>query len=66
MWEYIIKSRINVALQLLRYTDFSVGEISRLSGYENHNAFCRTFRQYMETSPTQYRKTWRGLGTQPT
>ena len=47
--------RIKEAMQLLSYSNYSIGEISNICGYEDMNYFSRIFKQKTSLSPTQYR-----------
>lgn len=48
--------RIKKSCQLLQFTDHSIAEISRMTGYSSPNHFERCFHQIMNISPTQFRK----------
>ena len=54
--QYITSIRINKAKELLKNTDYSIQEISSLSGYENPLYFSRIFRKQTGFSPSHYRK----------
>lgn len=54
--KYIIQKRLNYAQKLLRETDFSVGEISELCGFNNISYFMRLFKSRHHITPTQYRQ----------
>jgi AraC-like DNA-binding protein len=47
--------RIKEAMQLLSYSNYSIGEISNICGYEDFNYFSRVFKQKTSLSPSQYR-----------
>lgn len=53
---YIISIRINTAIKLLTGSDKSIADIAYECGFESANYFCNTFKKYMGTSPTKYRK----------
>lgn len=55
MLEYINKQRINLALELLLKTNYSVNTISDKVGYLNVNSFIRGFKKIMGTTPSKYR-----------
>ncbi len=54
--QYITAIRINKAKELLKSTDYSIQEISSLSGYDNPLYFSRVFRKQTGFSPSHYRK----------
>lgn len=53
--QYVSKTRIAAASELLRSTDRSVVEIALACGYYDHSAFTRAFRKVAGCSPTQFR-----------
>jgi AraC-like DNA-binding protein len=53
--QYHLELRIKKAIQFLMYSNYSVGEISNLCGYEDINYFSRIFKQIKGLSPSQYR-----------
>lgn len=57
--QYILDVRIRNAQTLLETTDYSVGNIASLVGYENPMYFSRLFRKAKGLSPSKYRKTFR-------
>lgn len=57
--QYILDVRIRNAQTLLETTDYSVGNIAALVGYENPMYFSRLFRKAKGLSPSKYRKTFR-------
>lgn len=54
--EFIHQLRIQEAVYYLKNFTLSIGEISRLVGYPDHNYFTRIFKKYHHTSPSEYRK----------
>ncbi|MEQ1346009.1 AraC family transcriptional regulator [Acinetobacter seifertii] len=48
--------RKKLALEYLKNNDLSISEISYLLGYSEQSAFQRAFKNWMGTSPLQYRK----------
>ncbi len=52
----ITTSRIEYAKYLLFSTDYTVGTIAQLCGYENDVHFMRTFKAKTDCTPTEYRK----------
>lgn len=53
--DYIIKTRLAFAFELLSNTDLSIKEISVLVGYEDAHFFSRIFRKKVGISPREYR-----------
>ena len=49
--------RLNDAAEKLRSSDFSIQEISRLSGFSNPYSFSRAFHKRFKLSPRDFRKT---------
>lgn len=55
VYQDILQARLRQAAHLLEHTDYSVGEISQLCGYENTEHFSRIFKKYMGRSPRSYK-----------
>lgn len=53
--QYIQKVRLERAIELLKQ-DLSITEISVLSGYSDHSAFSRQFKQLTGLSPSQFKE----------
>lgn len=53
--EYLQWWRLQMAVQRLRETQDSVGEIAMAVGYDNASAFARVFRKVLGESPTEFR-----------
>lgn len=53
--DYITKKRLEYAEELLKKSDKSIKEISKIAGYEDANYFCRLFRKDTGLSPKEYR-----------
>lgn len=54
--EYILKTRLTRALDLIRDTDLPIGEISDACGFSSISYFCRVFKEWSGISPLKYRK----------
>ncbi len=54
--QYLCHFRVNEAKRLLRFSPFTVSEISFAVGYNNLTSFEKTFRSLEGCSPTAYRK----------
>lgn len=53
--EYIITKRMEAAENLLKYSDFSLADISDILHFASYSHFARTFRKYYHSSPKEYR-----------
>ena len=58
--EYKNKRRMELALNMLKYTYNRVGEIAESVGFDSIYVFSRVFTRYFGMSPLQYRKSLRG------
>ncbi len=54
--EYLLKTRIITAQNLLENRELSMGEISACCGFSSQSYFCRVFRENAGMTPLQYRK----------
>lgn len=54
--KYFNGMRMKRAKTLLQYSDMNITQISEAVGFKNIHYFSRTFSQYMNESPTEYRK----------
>lgn len=54
--KYITSIRVSKAKELLESTDYTVGEIGTIIGYENPLYFSRIFKKQTGHSPAEYRK----------
>lgn len=54
--EFLVQSRLQAAVQMLRYTSLPVSEIAGQLGYGDVYAFSHQFRQRIGQSPTAYRR----------
>ena len=52
---YLLNYRLDKACQLLKTTNLTITEISRMIGYEDSLAFSKLFKRYRGTSPKNYR-----------
>jgi AraC-like DNA-binding protein len=53
---YLMRLRIQKAMELLRNTDLSITEIALQTGFNDSNYFTRQFRKLTNESPSAYRK----------
>lgn len=53
--KWVMKKRLNLAIELLENTSLSIGEITYECGFENQTHFSRTFKGKMGLSPSQFR-----------
>ena len=56
LFEYLETERMEKAKQLMRSTDKSLKQISRLAGFRYMNNFNRTFKRKFGVSPHEWRK----------
>ena len=54
--EYLARYRINKAMELMRNTDMSIGEISAMVGYHNQLYFSKVFRKIQGLPPRVWRQ----------
>jgi AraC-like DNA-binding protein len=54
--EFVRRTRMSKACDLLSATELPVSEIARMTGYEDQYVFSRAFKTVMELSPQNYRK----------
>ncbi len=55
--EFIVRTRIETAARLLRYTDVPVAEIAYRVGYDTPSSLSKAFRRFFGISPKTYRIT---------
>lgn len=56
--EYIIKTRINKAKELLKYSNLPVSQIAELMGTQNVSHFINLFKAREHMTPLAFRKQW--------
>jgi YesN/AraC family two-component response regulator len=54
--EYLTRTRLEHARQLLRGYDLKIKDIATHCGFTDSNYFCRLFRKHTERSPSEYRR----------
>ena len=54
--EYLTKTRLEHARQLLKGYDLKIKDIATRCGFTDSNYFCRLFRKHTERSPSEYRR----------
>ena len=54
--DYILRTRIYAALELLEQTNRTVSDIAQSVGFYDHSHFIRTFKRLRGCSPKQYRE----------
>lgn len=59
--EYITNTRIKMASDLLRKTDYSIYQVAGLTGYSNYSYFSRVFKKIIGKSPQEYKKTFENV-----
>jgi AraC-like DNA-binding protein/mannose-6-phosphate isomerase-like protein (cupin superfamily) len=55
--QFLMEYRINKASELIRNTEFSIGDIARSVGYDDQLAFSKVFKKIKGSAPSNYRKT---------
>jgi two-component system response regulator YesN len=54
--DYMIETRIQAAMALLKDKSIKVNDVSEAVGYANTRSFLRTFKKYTGLTPTEYRE----------
>ncbi len=54
--KYIVKQHMDMAIELLKRTSYSIGEIAYIVGYDNPMEFTKAFVRYSGMSPSEYKK----------
>lgn len=54
--EYLRKEKIEVAKSMLLESEYKIYEISEILGFTNESHFIKTFKEYVEITPGEYRK----------
>ena len=62
LMDYLTGLRIRQAINLLDNTNISIQDIGALVGYLNPNSFIRRFKQLMQMTPGEYRRSRREEG----
>ncbi len=57
--KYILNQHMTMASELLKRSNFSIGEIASIVGYDKQSKFTKAFIRYYNTSPSDYRKVHR-------
>lgn len=55
-YQYIVQSRVRIAMIMLKTTDVSVGEIAEKLKFSDSQHFSDTFKKHVGYCPSQYRK----------
>jgi PAS domain S-box-containing protein len=58
--EFILRTRIQAAAELLRHHDQPLGDIASTCGFHDQSAFTRTFRAHTGMTPHRFRRQQRG------
>ena len=53
--EYVLLKRMEAAENMLKYSDFSLSDISEILHFASYSHFAKIFRKYYNTSPKAYR-----------
>lgn len=55
-YEYLLQTRMKIAMNLLLHSNLKIYEISDRVGYKNHKSFLKIFKRYYPKNPIDYRK----------
>jgi AraC-like DNA-binding protein len=58
-FKYLLEYRVEAAANMLLNTNSSITDIALQNGFETSSYFSRTFKTFMQCSPTEYRDTTR-------
>ncbi|MDF2868593.1 MAG: hypothetical protein K0R05_168 [Anaerocolumna sp.] len=58
--EYIISARLSYAKELLKYSDYTINEITYITGMNHVSHFIHLFKERENMTPLQFRKEWKG------
>jgi two-component system response regulator YesN len=56
MFDYLVKTRMQMARDLLLETDKPIKEIAALTGYSTKQSFLNAFKRYFHDTPGSFRK----------
>lgn len=56
---YLSQKRIKVSCELLRTTDYSIGQIAQCTGFSSQSYFSQSFKRFCDMKPNEYRKKMR-------
>lgn len=56
VYTYLQQERMKLALELLTYSDKTIKQIARLTGYRHHSNFTTAFGNFYQITPGQARK----------
>lgn len=54
--QYILNLKIDKAKNLLRFSEYSIGEITYYLGFSNESHFIQTFQKRVGETPNRYRR----------
>lgn len=54
--QYVLNKRIEAAKKFIEETDYSLGQIAKLTGFSGQSTFTHTFSRLEGVSPSQYKK----------
>jgi AraC-like DNA-binding protein len=63
-WSYVIRRRLSVAIDLLRWTSVSIDEIARRVGFRHASHLARHMKHRLGVSPAEWRRTLHGTSEQ--
>ena len=56
IYNFLLRYRLNMAMEMLREQDIHVGEVAQLSGFQSAAHFTKAFKKQVGMSPLAYRK----------
>lgn len=59
-FEYLINYRLNKAIDMLKYREFTIGDIAARVGFSNSSYFAKRFRLNYGCTPSQYKRKHKG------
>ena len=60
--EYVTVKKIEVAANMLQFSDYSAVEISNLFNFSSHSYFIKVFKKHMGMTPKEYRRNYYTVG----
>ena len=54
--KYILKEKMNIACNMLKYSDYPVSDIANYLSFASQSNFAEIFKKWVGITPTQYRK----------
>jgi len=55
IWQYVSRSRVQLALGLMKDPGLTLAQVAKLSGFESYSSFAATFKSVRGVSPAHFR-----------